>query len=59
MRFYGREDILDVLSITGGVPRYLEEVNPSQTADENIRRMAFRPNATLRTDFDETFTMCS
>ena len=31
------------------------EVNPSQTADENIRRMAFRPNATLRTDFDEMF----
>ncbi len=48
-------DILDVLSITGGVPRYLEEVNPSQTADENIRRMAFRPNSTLRTDFDEMF----
>ena len=48
-------DMLDVLSITGGVPRYLEEVNPSQTADENIRRMAFRPNATLRTDFDEMF----
>ena len=50
-----QRDILDVLSITGGVPRYLEEVNPSQTADENIRRMAFRPNATLRTDFDEMF----
>ena len=33
----------------------MEEVNPSQTADENIRRMAFRPNATLRTDFDEMF----
>lgn len=50
-----QRDILDVLSITGGVPRYLEEVNPSQTADENIRRMAFRPNAILRTDFDEMF----
>ena len=56
-RFWdGRQDrVSDVLSVTGGVPRYLEEVNPSQTADENIRRMAFRPNATLRTDFDEMF----
>lgn len=50
-----QRDILDVLSVTGGVPRYLEEVNPSQTADENIRRMAFRPNSTLRSDFDEMF----
>lgn len=48
-------DILDILSVTGGIPRYLEEVNPSLSADENIRRMAFRPNAILRRDFDEMF----
>ena len=48
-------DILDVLSITGGVPRYLEEVNPSQSVDDNIRRMAFRPDSILRRDFDEMF----
>lgn len=48
-------DILDILSITGGVPRYLEEVNPSQSVDDNIRRMAFRPDSTLRRDFDEMF----
>ena len=48
-------DILDVLSVTGGVPRYLEEVNPAQSATENIRRMAFRRESLLRTDFDEMF----
>lgn len=48
-------DILDILSVTGGIPRYLEEVNPSLNADENIRRMAFRPNSILRRDFDEMF----
>ena len=48
-------EIIDVLSVTGGVPRYLEEVNPSLTAIENLRQMAFRPNATLRVDFDEMF----
>lgn len=48
-------EIIDVLSVTGGVPRYLEEVNPSLSATENLRQMAFRPNATLRVDFDEMF----
>lgn len=28
-------DILDVLSVTGGVPRYLEEVNPALSAARN------------------------
>ena len=48
-------EIIDVLSVTGGVPRYLEEVNPSLSAEENIRRLCFRRNAVLRTDFDEMF----
>lgn len=49
-------EILDVLSITGGVPRYLEEVNPALSADENIRRMCFRPNGYLFRDFDDIFS---
>lgn len=49
-------EVLDVLSVTGGVPRYLEEINPSQTADENLRRMAFTSDSILRTDFDEMFS---
>ena len=32
---------LDMLSVTGGVPKYLEEVRPSLTVDENIRRMCY------------------
>ena len=48
-------EIIDVLSVTGGVPRYLEEVDPGLSADENIRKMAFRAKSTLRTDFDEMF----
>jgi len=49
-------EILDLLSITGGVPRYLEEIDPSQSADENIRRMCFRPNGYLYRDFDDIFS---
>ena len=48
-------EILDVLSVTGGVPRYLEEVDPGLSAFENVRRLCFLPNALLRTDFDEMF----
>ena len=49
-------EILDVLAVTGGVPRYLEELNPSLSCEENLRRMCFVPNAPLRVDFDDMFT---
>ena len=48
-------DILDVLSVTGGVPRYLEEIDPALTADENIRKMAFVAKSVLAVDFEEMF----
>jgi len=51
-----RREIVDVLSVTGGVPRYLEEIDPGATAAENIRRLCFRPKGVLREDFDEMFT---
>jgi len=62
MRFWGDSasqidvrEVLDVLSVTGGVPRYLEEINPMLSADENIRRLAFRRKSILREDFDDMF----
>ena len=48
-------DMLDVLSVTGGVPRYLEEVDPSLEADENIRRMCFLPDGYLFREFTDLF----
>ena len=48
-------EITDVLSVMGGVPRYLEEVNPRLSAAENIRRLCYMPNSVLRTDFDDMF----
>ncbi len=60
--FWGRKaprtsvrDIADVLSVTGCVPRYLEEIDPSLSADENVRRMCFAPDAMLRDDFPKIF----
>lgn len=62
VKFWGKaaqkvapREILDVLSVTGGVPRYLEEIDPSLSASENIRNLAFLPNSVLRVDFDEMF----
>ena len=44
-----------MLSVIGGVPRYLEEVDPSLTTDENVRRLAFLKGGTLFKDFKQIF----
>ena len=49
-------EIFDVLSVTGGVPRYLEEVDPGLSANANIERLCFRPKSVLREDFDDMFS---
>jgi hypothetical protein len=46
---------LKVLSVTGGVPRYLEEIDPAQTAEQNIRRLCFHPGGILFREFDQIF----
>ena len=48
-------DITDVLAVTGGVPKYLEDISPSLSAEENIRRLCFRPDGQLFSDFNEIF----
>lgn len=48
-------DIVDVLSVTGGVPKYLEEIDPSLPPEENIRRLCFRPSGPLVRDFSQIF----
>lgn len=49
-------EILDVLSVTGGVPRYLEEIDPGLSAEENVRRLCFLPSGELFKDFDAIFS---
>ena len=49
-------EILDVLSVTGGIPRYLEEVNPGLSANENIKRMCFGRDGVLFKDFKAIFS---
>ncbi|WP_194848565.1 AAA family ATPase [Candidatus Neptunochlamydia vexilliferae] len=48
-------EIFKVLSVTGGVPRYLEEILPSETAEENIHRLCFKESGLLFNEFDQIF----
>jgi hypothetical protein len=41
--------------VTGGVPRYLEEIDPSQTAEQNIERLCFRSGGLLFNEFSQIF----
>lgn len=47
---------LKVLSVTGGVPRYLELVNANKSAEDNIRTLCFSPNAPLLNEFERIFS---
>ena len=46
---------LKLLCVTGGVPRYLEEIRPDQTAEQNIKRICFSPEGLLFSEFDKIF----
>ncbi len=61
-RFWGKAgdrtssyEKLAVLSVTGGVPKYLEELDPALSADENIRRLCFQREGFLFREFDQIF----
>lgn len=45
-----------LLSVTGGIPRYLEELDPSASSDENIRRLCFEKEGMLYDEFEKIFT---
>ncbi|MBS0655613.1 MAG: ATPase [Verrucomicrobia bacterium] len=44
-----------VLGVTGGVPRYLEEIEPHKNAEENIKALCFDREGVLFTEFDKIF----
>lgn len=44
-----------VLCVTGGIPRYLEEIQPEQTAEQNIKRLCFIQGGILVDEFDKIF----
>ncbi len=49
-------DKLKFLAVTGGVPRYLEELIPNLPADENIKRLCFQREGILFNEFEQIFS---
>ncbi|MDE3055645.1 MAG: ATP-binding protein [Verrucomicrobiota bacterium] len=45
-----------ILSITGGIPLYLESIQPNLSSEENIRRLCFRKEGLLFQEFDRIFS---
>lgn len=48
-------DIYKILSITGGVPWYLEQILANHTVDNNIKRLCFEKNGLFVEEFDSIF----
>ncbi len=48
-------DFFKILSVTGGVPWYLEQIQTHQSIDENIKRLCFEKNGLLVHEFDRIF----
>lgn len=46
---------LKILGMTGGVPKYLDEINPKKTAEENIQELCFTESGSLFNEFDRIF----
>jgi len=44
-----------LLAITGGIPRYLEEMKSKLSAEENIKQMCFESTGILFKEFDQIF----
>jgi hypothetical protein len=44
-----------ILSVIGGIPLYLESINPKISAEENIRRLCFRKEGLLFLEFNRIF----
>jgi uncharacterized protein len=44
-----------ILSVTGGIPRYLEELRPDLSAEATIQRLCFNSEGLLFREFDQIF----
>lgn len=44
------------LCVTGGIPKYLEEMDPHISAEENIHRLCFEKTGFLYREFDQIFS---
>lgn len=45
-----------ILSVIGGIPKYLEEIQPSLSAEENIKNLCFKQSGLLFNEFNHIFS---
>lgn len=48
-------EILKILSVTGGIPWYLDLIDPKESADQNIYELCFEPASQLINEFQTIF----
>lgn len=49
-------EIFKVLAVIGGIPKYLEEINPKLSAEENIKQLCFTKGGFLVDEFNHIFS---
>ena len=49
-------DKFKLLSVIGGIPRYLEEIQTQYSAEENIRNFCFKQGGLLVNEFEQIFS---
>lgn len=49
-------DKIKILSVTDGIPKYLEEINQDLSSEENIKRLCFTASGLLFNDYDYIFS---
>lgn len=52
---YPAFEFFKVLAVTGGVPWYLEQLNPQISANKNIENLCFNPSGILNFEFEKIF----
>lgn len=63
IKFWGQEqerysayEKLKILSVTGGIPRYLEQLDIKLSAEQNIHRLCFNKTGILFCEFEKIFS---
>ncbi len=52
---FDKYQMVQLYMVMGGIPFYLNQVDVSQSAAQNINRLCFTPDGILRTEFDNLY----
>jgi hypothetical protein len=52
---FDKYQIVQLYMVLGGIPFYLEQVDPTESAAQNINRLFFEKNGVLRAEFDSLY----